>query len=163
MIGAVVRAVLVVVIATITLVALLQLAPARRPLVLAVYLLVMGAVAVQLLVTWLRLLYPRPPASPFDAALTAGRRAQAAGGAGPAGPAARPVQCQRAACPYPTAVGAASGGRRPAAVVAGRRPGPRPGAARAALGEAGWALLARDQRDLPDREAPGLPRPPWPS
>ncbi|HJU02733.1 MAG TPA: hypothetical protein VJ966_16185, partial [Actinomycetes bacterium] len=28
--------------------------------------------------------------------------------------------------------------------------------ARAALGEAGWALLARDQRDLPEREAPGL-------
>ena len=28
---------------------------------------------------------------------------------------------------------------------------------RAALGEAGWALLTRDQRDLPDREAPGLP------
>ncbi|MFL5882000.1 MAG: hypothetical protein ACJ782_18385, partial [Actinomycetota bacterium] len=32
-----------------------------------------------------------------------------------------------------------------------------PAAARAALGEAGWALLARDQRDLPSREAPGLP------
>jgi hypothetical protein len=27
-----------------------------------------------------------------------------------------------------------------------------PASARAALGEAGWALLARDQRDLPDRE-----------
>ena len=31
-----------------------------------------------------------------------------------------------------------------------------PAAARAALGETGWALLARDQRDLPEREAPGL-------
>jgi hypothetical protein len=33
----------------------------------------------------------------------------------------------------------------------------QPDAARAVLGEAGWALLARDQRDLPDREAAGLP------
>ena len=24
------------------------------------------------------------------------------------------------------------------------------------LGDVGWALLARDQRDLPEREAPGL-------
>ena len=28
--------------------------------------------------------------------------------------------------------------------------------ARAVLGEVGWALLARDQRDMPEREAPGL-------
>ena len=32
-----------------------------------------------------------------------------------------------------------------------------PEAARAALGEPGWALLTRDQLDLPDREAAGLP------
>ncbi|MET0478950.1 MAG: hypothetical protein ABW222_13470, partial [Actinomycetota bacterium] len=32
-----------------------------------------------------------------------------------------------------------------------------PDAARAAIGEPGWALLARDQRDLPAREAAGLP------
>ncbi|HET9557912.1 MAG TPA: hypothetical protein VFS70_12300, partial [Actinomycetota bacterium] len=31
-----------------------------------------------------------------------------------------------------------------------------PDTARALLGQAGWALLARDQRDLPDREAAGL-------
>jgi len=41
-IGAIVRAVVVAVIATITLVALVQLAPTRRPLVVATYLLVMG-------------------------------------------------------------------------------------------------------------------------
>jgi hypothetical protein len=71
MIGAIVRAVMVAVIATISLAALLQLAPSQRPFVLAVYLLIMGGLAVHLLVTWLRLLYPRPPASPFDTALAA--------------------------------------------------------------------------------------------
>ncbi len=71
MIGAIVRAVLVAVIATLSLAALLQLAPTQRPFVLAVYLLVMGGVAVHLLVAWLRLAYPPPPASPFDTALAA--------------------------------------------------------------------------------------------
>src|SRR4029453_994149 len=70
-IGPVVRAVLGAVIATISLAALLQLAPTQRPFVLAVYLLIMGAVAVQLLVTWLRLTYPAPPARAFAAALAA--------------------------------------------------------------------------------------------
>jgi hypothetical protein len=69
MIGAIVRAVMVAVIATLSLAALLQLAPTQRPFVLAVYLLIMGGVAVHLLVTWLRLAYPPPPASPFDTAL----------------------------------------------------------------------------------------------
>ena len=91
---------LVVVIATITLVALLQLAPARRPLVLPSTCW-SAAVAVQPLVTWL--LYPRPPASPFDAAPTARP------------PPRPPAELDRlarllalssasAACPYPTAV-----------------------------------------------------------
>ena len=71
MIGAVVRAVMVAVVATISLAALLQLAPTQRPFVLAVYLLIMGGVATHLLVTWLRLTYPPPPASPFDTALAA--------------------------------------------------------------------------------------------
>ncbi|HEV3464188.1 MAG TPA: hypothetical protein VG846_09430 [Actinomycetota bacterium] len=158
MIGAVVRAVLVAVIATITLVALLQLAPARRPLVLAVYLLVMGGVAVQLLVAWLRLLYPPPPASPFDAAL-------AARPAPPRPPAELDRLARLLALSSASALHAHTRLRselRP--VVADRLRWSLgvdldrdPEAARAALGEAGWALLARDQRDLPDREAAGLP------
>jgi hypothetical protein len=156
-IGAVVRAVLVVVTATITVVALLQLAPARRPLVLAVYLLVMGGVAVQLLVTWLRLLYPRPPASPFDTALAARP-----------GPPRPPAELDRLA--RLLALSSASALHAHTRLRSELRPVAAdrlrwslavdldrdPEAARAALGEAGWALLARDQRDLPDREAPGL-------
>ena len=158
MIGAVVRAVLVVVIATITLVALLQLAPARRPLVLAVYLLVMGGVAGQLLVTWLRLLYPRPPASPFDTALTARP-------APPRPPAELDRLARLLALSSASALHAHTRLRSELRPVAADRLrwslaldlDRDPEAARAALGEAGWALLARDQRDLPDREAPGLP------
>ena len=45
---------------------------------------------------------------------------------------------------------AGCGGRWPSTWTTTRG---RPGGAR----RAGWALLARDQRDLPDREAPGLP------
>ena len=71
MIGAVVRAVLVAVIATVTLVGVVQLAPTQRPLAVAVYLLVMGGLTAHLLVGWLRLTYPPPPASPFDTALAA--------------------------------------------------------------------------------------------
>jgi hypothetical protein len=157
-IGAVVRAVLVVVIATITLVALLQLAPARRPLVLAVYLLVMGGVAVQLLVTWLRLLYPRPPASPFDTAL-------AARPAPPKPPAELDRLARLLALSSASALHAHTRLRSELRPVAADRLrwslavdlDRDPEAARAALGEAGWALLARDQRDLPDREATGLP------
>jgi hypothetical protein len=158
MIGAVVRAVLVVVIATITLVALLQLAPARRPLVLAVYLLVMGGVAVQLLVTWLRLLYPRPPASPFEAAL-------AASPAPPKPPAELERLARLLALSSASALHAHTRLRTELRPVAADRLrwslavdlDRDPDAARAALGEPGWALLARDQRDLPDREAAGLP------
>jgi hypothetical protein len=150
--------VLVVVIATITLVALLQLAPARRPLVLAVYLLVMGGVAVQLLVTWLRVLYPRPPASAFDAALAAR----------PA-PSKPPAELDRLArllaLSSASALHAHTRLRAELLPVAADRLrwslavdlDRDPDAARAALGEPGWALLARDQRDLPDREAAGLP------
>ena len=158
MIGSVVRAVLVVVIATITLVALLQLAPARRPLVLAVYLLVMGGVAVQLLVTWLGLLYPRPPASPFDAAL-------AARPVPPRPPAELDRLARLLALSSASALHAHTRLRSELRPVAADRLrwslavdlDREPEAARAALGEAGWALLARDQRDLPDREASGLP------
>jgi hypothetical protein len=157
-IGAVVRAVVVAVIATITLAALVQLAPSRRPLVVAIYLLVMGAMAVQVLVTWLRLTYPTPPASAFDAALAAR----------PA-PYRPPAELDRLA--RLLALSSASALHAHTRLRAELRPVAAdrlrwsmavdldgdPGAARAALGAPGWALLARDQRDLPDREAPGLP------
>jgi hypothetical protein len=158
MIGAIVRAVMVAVIATISLAALLQLAPSQRPFVLAVYLLIMGGLAVHLLVTWLRLLYPRPPASPFDTALAAR--------AAPPRPSAELDRLARLlALSSASALHAHTRLRSELRPVAADRLrwslavdlDGDPGAARAALGEAGWALLARDQRDLPDREAPGLP------
>jgi len=158
MIGPVVRAVLVAVIATVTLVALVQLAPARRPLVLGVYLLVMGAVAVHLLVSWLRLTYPAPPASAFDAAL-------AARPAPPRPPAELDRLARLLSLSSASALHAHTRLRSELRLVAADRLrwslavdlDRDPDAARAALGEPGWELLARDQGDLPDREAPGLP------
>jgi hypothetical protein len=158
MTGAIVRAVMVAVIATLSLAALLQLAPTQRPFVLAVYLLIMGGVAVHLLVTWLRLAYPPPPASPFDTALAAR----------PA-PARPPAELDRLA--RLLALSSASALHAHTRLRSELRPvaadrlrwslavdlDRHPEAARAALGEPGWALLARDQLDLPDREAAGLP------
>ena len=157
MIGAIVRAVLVAVIATLTLAGVLQLAPTQRPLALAIYLLAMGGLAVHLLVTWLRLLYPRPPASPFDTALAAR----------PAPP-RPPAELERLA--RLLALASASALHAHTRLRSELRPVAAdllrwslavdldrdPDAARAAIGEPGWALLARDQRDLPDREAAGL-------
>jgi hypothetical protein len=154
---AVVRAALVALIATLTLAAVVQLAPTQRPLAVAVYLLVMGGVAVQLLLGWLRLTYPRPPASPFDAALAARPV-----------PARPPAELDRLA--RLLALSSASALHAHTRLRSELRPvaadrlrwsmavdlDADPAAARAALGDAGWALLARDQRDLPDRTAPGL-------
>jgi len=158
MIGAIVRAVLVAVIATLILAGVLQLAPTQRPLALAIYLLAMGGVAVHLLVTWLRLLYPRPPASPFDTAL-------AARPAPPRPPAELDRLARLLALASASALHAHTRLRselRPVAADLLRWSlavdlDRDPDAARAAIGEPGWALLARDQRDLPAREATGLP------
>jgi hypothetical protein len=152
------RAALLAVIATLTLAGVVQLAPTRRPLALAAYLLVMAAVAVHLLVTWLRLTYPTPPASPFDAAL-------AARPAAPRPPAELDRLARLLALSSASALHAHTRLRSELRPVAADRLrwalavdlDADPAAARAALGEAGWALLARDQRDLPAREAPGLP------
>jgi hypothetical protein len=158
MIGAVVRAVMVAIVATISLAALLQLAPTQRPFVLAVYLLIMGGLATHLLVSWLRLTYPPPPASPFDTALAAR----------PA-PARPPAELDRLArllsLSSASALHAHTRLRSELRPVAADRLrwslavdlDRDPEAARAALGEPGWALLTRDQRDLPDREAAGPP------
>jgi hypothetical protein len=157
-IGAVVRAVVVAVLATLTLAATVQLAPTQRPLIVAVYLLVMGGVAVQLLVAWLRLTYPPPPPSPFDTAL-------AARPVPPRPPAELDRLARLLALSSASALHAHTRLRSELRPVAADRLrwslavdlDADPAAARAALGEAGWALLARDRRDLPDREAPGLP------
>jgi hypothetical protein len=151
------RAVMVAVIATVTLAAVVQLAPTRRPLAIAAYLLVVAAVAVHLLVTWLRLTYPPPPPSAFDAAL-------AARPAAPRPPAELERLGRLLALSSASALHAHTRLRAELRPVAADRLrwalavdlDADPAAARAALGEAGWALLARDQRDLPSREAPGL-------
>jgi hypothetical protein len=158
MIGAVVRAVLVALLASLTLVLVVQLAPTQRPLAVASYLLVLGALATRLLVTWLRLAFPPPPPSPFDAAL-------AARPAPPRPPAELDRLARLLALSSASALHAHTRLRSELRPVAADRLrwalavdlDAQPAAARAALGEAGWALLARDQRDLPDREAPGLP------
>jgi hypothetical protein len=158
MIWPTIRAIVVVVIATVTLAGVVQLVPTQRPLAVAVYLLVIAGVAVQLLLAWLRLTYPPPPPSPFDAALAAR----------PAAP-RPPAELDRLV--RLLALSSASGLHAQTRLRSELRPvaadrlrwalavdlDTDPAAARAALGEDGWALLARDQRDLPDREAPGLP------
>jgi hypothetical protein len=135
-----------------------QLSPERRPLAVAVYLLLLGGLVVRLLVGWLRLTYPRPPPSAFDAAL----------GARPAPP-RPPAELDRLA--RLLALSSASGLHAHTRLRSELRPvaadrlrwslgvdlDADPVAARAALGQAGWALLGRDQRDLPDREAAGPP------
>jgi hypothetical protein len=157
-IGAVVRAVLVAVLATLSLAVTVQLAPTQRPLAVAVYLLVMGAAAVQLLVGWLRLTYPPPPPSPFDTAL-------AARPVPPRPPAELDRLARLLALSSASALHAHTRLRSELRPVAADRLrwslgvdlDADPAAARAALGDVGWAMLARDRRDLPDREAPGLP------
>jgi hypothetical protein len=152
------RAVLLAVIATITLAGVVQLAPTQRPLAIGVYLLAMAAVVVHLLVTWLRLTYPPPPASPFDAALAARPAATRP-------PAELDRLARLLALSSASALHAHTRLRSELRPVAADRLrwalavdlDADPAAARAALGEAGWALLARDQRDLPSREAAGLP------
>jgi hypothetical protein len=156
-IGAVVRAVALAVLATLALTAAVQLAPTQRPLIVAVYLLAMGGVAVRLLVAWLRLTYPPPPPSPFDTALTARP-------VPPRPPAELDRLARLLALSSASALHAHTRLRSELRPVAADRLrwslavdlDADPAAARAALGEAGWALLARDRRDLPDREAPGL-------
>jgi hypothetical protein len=154
----VVRAVTVAVIATVALAGIVQLAPAQQPLAVATYLLVLAALTVRLLLAWLRLTYPPPPPSAFDAALAAR-----------AAPDRPPAELDRLA--RLLALSSASGLHAHTRLRPELRPVAAdrlrwalavdldgdPAAARAALGETGWALLARDARDLPERDAPGPP------
>jgi hypothetical protein len=154
----IVRAVVVAVVATLTLAGVVQLAPTQRPLAVAVYLLVMAAITVQLLLGLAaagptrrrrRPLRRRPgrPACPGQAAAELDRLARLLALSSASALHAhtrlrselRPVAADRLRWALAVDLDA------------------DPAAARAALGETGWALLARDQRDLPEREAPGLP------
>jgi len=158
MTAALVKAITLAVAATVALVAVAQLVPARRPLAVASYLLVLGGLTVRVLVTWLRLAYPPPPASPFDAAL-------AARPAPPRPPAELERLARLLALSNASALHAHTRLRSELRPVAADRLrwslavdlDGDPAAAEAALGETGWAVLSRDQRDLPDREAAGLP------
>ena len=160
MIGAIVRAVLVAVIATLILAGVLQLAPTQRPLALAIYLLAMGGVAVHLLHTWLRLLYPRPPASPFDTAL-------AARPAPPRPPAAWPG-CSPWPAPAPSPPTPGSGrscGRSPPTCCAGRWPStwtatPTPPGPPSA--SPGGRCSPATSATCPPGRRPGCPRATWP-
>jgi hypothetical protein len=155
-----VRGGVVAVLATVALVAALELAPERRPVAVSVYLLVLGAVALRLLVRLVQLAHPPAPPSELDAALD--RR--------PVRPAAPPELESLARM---LALASASGvyvhnRLRPELRAIARellfsRQGidldAEPEAARAALGPVVWDLLRPDRDEPEGYESPGLPPP----
>jgi hypothetical protein len=156
-IGPLVRAALLATAATLALLVAAQLAPDRRPLAVGAWLLLLGALSLRLLLRWLGLAYPRPPASPFDAALRARPEAARA-----------PRELDRLV--RLLALASASGAHAHSRLRPELRPvaadrlswslgvdlDADPATARAALGEAGWALLRPDPGPPPDRDAAGL-------
>jgi hypothetical protein len=144
--------------ATLALVAVVELRPDRRPVALAAWLLLLGALAVRLLLRWLLLAYPRPVPSPFDAAL-------ATRPAAPRPPAELVRLARLLALSSASAVHAHTRLRPELRRVAADRLSwsrgieldADPVAARAALGEAAWPLVRPDPGELPDREAAGAP------
>jgi hypothetical protein len=144
--------------ATLALVAVVELRPDRRPVALAAWLLLLGALAVRLLLRWLLLAYPRPVPSPFDAAL-------ATRPAAPRPPAELVRLARLLALSSASAVHAHTRLRPELRRIAADRLSwsrgieldADPVAARAALGEAAWPLVRRDPGELPDREAAGTP------
>jgi hypothetical protein len=156
----VVRVALLVVVATIALVAIVQIAPDRRAVALSVYLLLLGAAALRLLVRLVWLAHPPPGPSELDAAL----RSRPAPPAPPAELAAlrRTLALASASAVY------AHNRLRPelraiAAELLAWRQGidlaAEPDAARAVLGEAAWELLRPDREEPGDHDAAGLPAP----
>jgi hypothetical protein len=153
-----VRAGLLAAAATLVLVATVQLAPDRGPVAVAAWLLLLGVLAARLLLRWLRLAYPRPPVSPFDAAL-------AARPAPPKPPPELERLARLLALSSASALHAHTRLRQELRPVATDRLAwwlgvdldADPAAARAALGEAAWALVRPDPGELPDRNAPGMP------
>jgi hypothetical protein len=144
--------------ATLALVAVVELRPDRRPVALAAWLLLLGALAVRLLLRWLLLAYPRPVPSPFDAAL-------ATRPAAPRPPAELVRLARLLALSSASAVHAHTRLRPELRRIAADRLSftrgieldADPVAARAALGEAAWPLVRPDPGELPDREAAGAP------
>jgi hypothetical protein len=156
----VVRGGLVVLLATLALVAAVQLAPERRPLALSVYLLVLGAVALRLLVRLVRLAHPPAPPSELDATLD--RR-----------PGRPPSPAELESLARMLALASASGvyvhnRLRPELRAIARellisRQGvdleAEPAAARAALGPTVWDLVRPDRAEPDGYDSPGLPPP----
>lgn len=155
-----VRSGVVVLLATVALVAALELVPERGPLVVSVYLLLLGAVALRLLVRLVQLAHPPAPASALDAVLN--RR-----------PGRPPPPAELESLGRMLALASASGvyvhnRLRPELRTIARellfsRLGidldAEPAAARAALGPVVWDLV-RPGRGGPDGyESPGLPPP----
>jgi hypothetical protein len=155
-----VRGGVVVVLATIALVALLELSPERRPVLVSIYLLILGAVVLRLLVRLVQLAHPPGPPSELDAALR--RRPERL---------ALPAELESIA--RMLALASASGvyvhnRLRPEIRAIARellvsRQGidldAEPAAARALLGPAVWDLLRPDRGAPHGFEAPGLPPP----
>jgi hypothetical protein len=145
--------------ATLALVAVVELRPDRRPVALAAWLLLLGALAVRLLLRWLLLAYPRPVPSPFDAAL-------ATRPAAPRPPAELVRLARLLALSSASAVHAHTRLRPELRRIAADRLSftrgieldADPVAARAAVGEAAWPLVRPDPGGLPDREAAGTPQ-----
>ncbi|HZD00471.1 MAG TPA: hypothetical protein VFA46_09870 [Actinomycetes bacterium] len=154
------RAAVVVVVATLALIATVQVAPERRAVAVSVYLLLLGAAALRLLVRLVWLAHPPPGPSELDAAL----RERPA-------PPMRPAELEALSRTLVLASASATYAHtrlRPelraiaAELLAWHRGidlAAQPEAARAALGEATWELLRPDRAEPRDHEAPGLPAP----
>jgi hypothetical protein len=157
-IASIARVAVMVVAATVALIAVVQLVPERRAVAVSVYLLLLGAAALRLLVRLVWLAYPPPGPSELDAALL-DRPAR------PAPPAQ--LEALRRTLALACASGVYAHNRlRPelraiAAELLAWRQGIRlaaePAAARAVLGEATWELLRPDREEPADHDAPGLP------
>lgn len=155
-----VRGGLVVLLASLGLVAALELAPERRPLAVSVYLLVVGAVALRLLVRLVQLAHPPAPPSELEATLR--RR-----------PGRSPSPPELDSLARMLALASASGVyvhnrlrpelRSIAREVLFARQGidleAEPAAARAVLGPAVWDLVRPDRAEPEGYESPGLPPP----
>jgi hypothetical protein len=158
MIVSLIRGGVVVLLATLALVAGLELAPTRRALVVSVYLLVLGAVALRLLVRLVQLAHPPAPPSELDAALNRRRPRQ-------------PPPAELESLARMLALASVSGvyvhnRLRPELRAIARellfsRQGidldAEPAAARAALGPTVWDLLRPDREEPEGYEAAGLP------
>ncbi len=153
----VIRGAVVVVLATIALIALLELSPGRRPLLLSIYLLVLGAVALRLLVRLVALAHPSGPPSELDAALR--RRPDRLALPAELESIARLLALSSASGVY------VSNRLRPEVRAIARevlisRQGidldAEPGAARGVLGPTVWELVRPDRPAPDDYQSPGL-------